>query len=140
VLGANYADTVRVTGGNGTPSFSLASGTLPPGVTLASTGRLAGTPTQAGTFDFVARATAGQVVKLLPLRIVVGEPSLAAQAVVNALLAGPPGTLSAGEIQYLDFIGNQNGQLDVGDVTAWLDRTGTVLTPALARRLAGAAP
>jgi kumamolisin len=33
------------------PTFTLASGNLPPGITLSSAGLLAGTPTQAGTFS-----------------------------------------------------------------------------------------
>src|SRR5207245_177638 len=43
---------------NGTaPSFSLASGTLPDGVTLSGSGLLTGIPTKAGTFEFTVRAT-----------------------------------------------------------------------------------
>jgi hypothetical protein len=37
-------------------TWSLVSGTLPPGVTLSSGGLLSGTPTTAGTFDFVLKA------------------------------------------------------------------------------------
>jgi len=43
---------------NGTaPTFSLTSGALPDGVTLSSSGLLSGTPTQAGQFDFIVRAS-----------------------------------------------------------------------------------
>jgi len=44
------------TGGDGTYTWSLGSGTLPPGLDLAD-GALSGTPTAAGTFRFVARVT-----------------------------------------------------------------------------------
>ena len=37
-------------------SWSLASGTLPPGLTLASNGVISGTPTQSGTFNFTVQA------------------------------------------------------------------------------------
>lgn len=40
-------------------TWSLAEGGLPPGITLASSGRLEGTPTALGDFGFVARAEGG---------------------------------------------------------------------------------
>jgi hypothetical protein len=53
-----YSQTVAATGGSGTFTYSLATGTLPTGVTLTpSTGALAGTPSAAGTFNFTLRAT-----------------------------------------------------------------------------------
>jgi hypothetical protein len=39
------------------PSFTLASGALPPGVTLNSTGQLTGIPNKAGVYSFVVRVT-----------------------------------------------------------------------------------
>lgn len=39
------------------PTYSLASGSLPPGLTLSSSGLLSGTPSTAGTFTFNIRAT-----------------------------------------------------------------------------------
>ena len=39
------------------PTFSLASGTLPPGMDLAGDGSLSGTPTQAGSYTFAVSAT-----------------------------------------------------------------------------------
>jgi hypothetical protein len=53
-----YSRTVVATGGTGALTYSLASGTLPNGVTLnGSNGLLAGTPTVANTFTFTIRAT-----------------------------------------------------------------------------------
>jgi large repetitive protein len=43
-------------GGNGTYTWSLGSGTPPPGIDIAD-GALSGTPTAAGTYRFVVRAT-----------------------------------------------------------------------------------
>jgi hypothetical protein len=40
-------------------TWSLASGTLPPGINLSSTGLLSGTPTMSGTFDFNVRVASG---------------------------------------------------------------------------------
>jgi hypothetical protein len=52
-VGEKYSATVTATGGQ-FPSytFALESGTLPPGLSFAANGKLAGTPTKAGTFTF----------------------------------------------------------------------------------------
>ena len=47
-----YTDAVTAVGGAGPYTVTLASGTLPTSVTLASTGALSGTPTVAGTYTF----------------------------------------------------------------------------------------
>jgi len=53
-----YAQTLAASGGVTPYAWSLASGSLPPGLTLsASTGRISGTPTTAGTWSFTARVT-----------------------------------------------------------------------------------
>jgi hypothetical protein len=45
--------------GGGAPSWSIQSGSLPAGLTLASNGLVSGTPTSEGDFTFVARVTDG---------------------------------------------------------------------------------
>jgi len=57
VAGAAFSQTFTQSGGIGTTTFSLASGTLPTGLTLASNGVLSGTPTQTGTFPITVKAT-----------------------------------------------------------------------------------
>jgi hypothetical protein len=73
VLGAAYpAQTITSSGGNAGNlgyiyTFSLSSGTLPPGITLSTasspgsggTGTLSGTPTASGTFNFTLQVTSG---------------------------------------------------------------------------------
>lgn len=52
-VGTGYSSQLQSNGA--TPlTFSVLSGTLPPGLTLSASGLLSGTPTQAGTFSFVA--------------------------------------------------------------------------------------
>ncbi len=51
-----YAQTLSTAGGTGSISFSLQSGNLPNGLTLAPTGSISGTPTSAGAFTFTVRA------------------------------------------------------------------------------------
>jgi large repetitive protein len=47
-VGVAYSQQITATGGTGSPVFSVASGTLPAGLTLSSSGLLSGTPTTAG--------------------------------------------------------------------------------------------
>ena len=53
-----YTATLTATGGTGSGyAWSVSAGTLPGGMTLASTGILSGTPTAPGTFNFTAAVT-----------------------------------------------------------------------------------
>ena len=51
-LNTAYSHTLSASGALAPYTFSLNSGTLPPGVSLASNGTLSGTPTSAGTYNF----------------------------------------------------------------------------------------
>jgi hypothetical protein len=58
--GVPYSETITATatgGAAGPLTFSLASGKLPPGLTLASDGTLSGMPTAGGAFSFAIAAT-----------------------------------------------------------------------------------
>src|SRR5262249_38948130 len=57
IVGSAYSQTLAATGGLPPVSWSLASGSLPAGLTLGSNGAVSGTPLSAGSFSFVARAT-----------------------------------------------------------------------------------
>ncbi|WP_404339791.1 putative Ig domain-containing protein [Sphingomonas sp. MMS12-HWE2-04] len=58
-VGATYTGNFVAGGGTAPYTYSRYSGTIPPGLTLASNGTLSGTPTAAGSFNFavVARDT-----------------------------------------------------------------------------------
>ena len=55
-VGVAYTAQYTVSGGTGPFTYSLFSGSLPPGLSIgSSTGKITGTPTQAGTFSFTAK-------------------------------------------------------------------------------------
>jgi hypothetical protein len=54
--GVYYSALLSATGGTGPYTYSIASGALPPGVTLnPATGQIAGTPTTTGTYVFTSK-------------------------------------------------------------------------------------
>lgn len=55
--GAAYTQTLAVTGGSGSYTWTLAGGSLPLGLSLSAVGVITGTPTSGGTSNFVARVT-----------------------------------------------------------------------------------
>ena len=55
--GVAYSQTLTATGGTGTVSFAVTTGSLPLGLSLSSAGDLSGAPTQTGTFPFTVTAT-----------------------------------------------------------------------------------
>lgn len=72
IVGRPYSVQLTAEGGGG-QLWSLASGALPPGITLSETGLLSGVPTQVGDFQFVVRVTDGNIrtdTETLVLRVV----------------------------------------------------------------------
>jgi hypothetical protein len=56
-VGTSYSATLTPTGGSGYYTYSITSGSLPPGLTLnTSTGAITGKPTTAGTYSFTTQA------------------------------------------------------------------------------------
>lgn len=54
-----YSQPLSASGGNGGYTYSLTTGTLPPGIALSSAGVISGTPTTTGSYSFTVRATDG---------------------------------------------------------------------------------
>jgi hypothetical protein len=129
VMGAAYSDALAVTGGNGTNHWHVVSGALPTGVTLSLGGVLSGFPQQTGNFSYTARDTSGLQVSQLAFSFNVTAPTLLTADVVGQLLTGFS-ALSADQLRYLDYLGNNNGPTveDVGDFLAWVNATGAPLS------------
>jgi hypothetical protein len=97
-VGESYSFQFTVTG-TPTPSMSVLSGPLPPGLTLSESGHLAGTPTQAGTFPVMFNAENGQVPSATVFHMfMIGaglgapDPSTAPPSTAPAPGAAPPST------------------------------------------------
>lgn len=52
-----YSTSISAAAGHPPYTYSLQSGTLPPGLTFASTGSITGTPTTAGTYSFTVKTS-----------------------------------------------------------------------------------
>ncbi|MGH6692208.1 MAG: Ig domain-containing protein, partial [Gammaproteobacteria bacterium] len=91
VVGASYSVAFGATGGRTPYSFSLSTGTLPPGLTLVG-GTLSGRPTAVGTFSFTIKATdadgcigsASYTVEVTPCPTIALAPALLASSMVGA--------------------------------------------------------
>jgi hypothetical protein len=84
-IGMTYNAQIQTLGGTGAITFSLASGTLPPGLGLnPSTGAISGVPTANGSFNFTIRAvdsgnpqqTATQALTLVSLGLTITTQAL----------------------------------------------------------------
>jgi len=126
VMGAAYSYGLRLTNATGAVTWSVDSGTLPPGVTLgATTGVLTGVPSASGRFTFVVRATSGSRFGTRSVTVDVVRPALSMSDATNHLL-GVTGVLSADLLRFLDLQGNKNGRFDAGDLQTYLRAEGRI--------------
>ena len=136
IVGTGYGFSFVATGGDGSYAWDLVSDSVPPGLTLLIGGGIVGTPTRTGTFTFRVRVRSGSQQALHQDSITVTAPTLTMAAVVQQLLFGTS-ALSGPDLRYLDIIGNNNGDFDVGDFLAWVRLTGaTPSSPAIQRAVA----
>ncbi|MCI4064848.1 putative Ig domain-containing protein [Micromonospora sp. R77] len=86
-VGAIYSDQLTVIGGTAPFSWSIAAGTLPPGLTLdPATGLLSGRPTAAGAYPFTVRVTdAFGLTDTQQFRLIVQAASVVTLTVDSAL-------------------------------------------------------
>jgi hypothetical protein len=97
-VGVAYNSPLTATGGTTPYSWSIASGTLPTGLTLSSAGVISGTPSQSGSSPFTAGVTdlsspAQTATKALTLSVAAPPPTvarLAATVATSSAAAGYP--------------------------------------------------
>ncbi|MBB5766024.1 outer membrane autotransporter protein [Xanthomonas arboricola] len=95
--GTAYSQTLSASGGTAPYTYTLASGTLPAGLTLASNGTLSGTATVEGSFNFTVTATdANAFTAAQAYALTVAGPNLALPA--STLPAGTAGQAYAATI------------------------------------------
>jgi hypothetical protein len=120
VVGTAYSATLTATGGNGTYTWSLASGSLPAGLSLSSTGTISGTPTTAGSSSFTVRVTDGvlSVTQALTININPKVGDADGNGVVNSsdvtkierIIVGLDTTTTGADA-------NQDGKVNTADIT-----------------------
>jgi serine protease len=115
-LGVAYGATLLASGGTTPYSWSLDSGTLPPGLTLAATGQITGTPTAAGSFPFTAKVTdAHGQSDTQPLTVSVGGLMQVTQApssttiLAGSLRSGNATSLAADDNAYFEVNSTTSG-------------------------------
>lgn len=98
------ATSLAATGGSGGFSWAIIAGSLPPGLSLAPTGLLSGSPTASGTFTFTVKATdSSGSSMLLPLAIQI-NPALAIST--KAVPAGIQGVAYSANLTAINGSGN----------------------------------
>ncbi len=76
-IGTFYSQNLAATGGSGTFIWSVATGALPTGLTLSSSGTIAGIPTGLAVDSFTVQAASGGAVATRSLVITIGAQPLA---------------------------------------------------------------
>ena len=103
-VGVAYSRTLTAVGGRPDFSWLIESGSLPPGLSLAQSGSISGTPSTAGTFNFVVKVTdanSAASTKAFPLTVKSAAPLT---ITMNQLPRGSVGT------PYSQNIGASGGQ------------------------------
>jgi len=103
-VGVAYSRTLTAVGGRPDFAWLINSGALPPGISLAQSGSLSGTPSAAGTFNFVVRVTdANNSLATKALTLIV-KPAAPLTMTLSQLPRGSVGT------PYSQNIGASGGQ------------------------------
>ena len=121
-VGVPYTASLSGTGGASPYTFSITAGSLPAGLTLASTGGITGTPSTQGTYTFtveIADSSATPATSSANFSITVGRASLSSSVRSmddTVLIGGSDGALYMivpGQQHDQDYYGNSVGFLQV---------------------------
>jgi hypothetical protein len=119
-VGTSYSQSLTASSGTAPYTFTISSGSLPPGLVLSSSGVLNGTPTQAGTFSFTVKATDSSTgtgpysgSQWYNLKVSAAVPVTPATTTSGGPLTGSASSGAMLEAALLDWLNesNKNGQL-----------------------------
>jgi hypothetical protein len=102
-VGVPYSAMLTVTGGAPPYTWSLVSGSLPPGLALDANGTVSGTPTTEGIFDLTVKVTDSQGhtdTEAFPLTIVVSSPPPPPKTQGYWITAGDGGVFTFGSAAF----------------------------------------
>ncbi|GAB3708541.1 hypothetical protein GCM10027592_43820 [Spirosoma flavus] len=105
--GVAFSQSFTAVGGSGPYSFSMVDGSLPSGLSLATTGALSGTPTQAGSYSITVRVTDanGCVGMSAAYSLTVN----AAIPTITGLAASPNPVFAGSSVTFTATVGNVTG-------------------------------
>jgi len=103
-VGVSYSRTLTPVGGRPDYSWLVESGSLASGLSLAQTGSITGTPTAAGTFNFVVRVTDGNSNSASKALTLIVKPAAPLTITAGQLPRGSVGT------SYSQSVGASGGQ------------------------------
>ncbi|GAB3559783.1 putative Ig domain-containing protein [Spirosoma fluminis] len=131
--GVAFSQSFTVVGGSSPYSFSVVEGSLPGGLSLATTGELSGTPTQAGSYSITVRATDANgcagTSAVYSLTVTDATPTIAGlSASPAAVCAGSPVTFTA---TISNVTGSYNYTLTNGSSPLSGTATGTAFSQSL---------
>jgi hypothetical protein len=126
--GTAYSTSLVAAGGDGTTyAWSLASGTLPAGITLSSGGSLGGTPTGYGVFNFTVQVASGPLTATQALALTIQPPPV----VISTTSPLPGGQVNSAYTQSLAATGGTG-------TYAWTVGAGSTLPAGLSLSTGGA--
>ncbi|NLR99811.1 cadherin-like domain-containing protein, partial [Rhizobium sp. P38BS-XIX] len=110
-IAASYSESLTASGGTSPYTYTIIAGSLPPGLTLSSSGDITGTPTGGGAFNFTVTATDSTVgagapfTVAKPYTLTVGVPTIVLSPSAGAL---PGGTVGSAYSQTMSASGGTN--------------------------------
>ena len=119
-VGTAYSQTLLASGGTGTYTWSIASGSLPAGLNLSGSGQIAGTPTVAGNANFtvkVSDAGSGSAMRALSINVAANPVSIT----TSSLPDGQVGVAYSQALQASGGTGTYSWSIASGSLPAGLN-------------------
>ena len=110
-----YRDSLHATGGIGAYTWRVER--LPRGLAMDSTGVIAGVPEHGWNGALNIVLTSGRYQQVGTVQLTINAPALSQQGIVDHMLGASP--LAPEQAEYLDYVGNRNGRVDLGDFVVW---------------------